>query len=81
LYQYFQDNPSNYQIFPDYQKALEMVQKSIVLNPYRPGTYSTEAWIYFEMGNKEKAIEVQNKGIEIYPLPAYIQDLEKFKSM
>jgi thioredoxin-related protein len=70
-----------FKIKDDYQKALDMVQKSIVLNPYRPGTYSTEAWIYFEMGNKEKAIEVQNKGIDIYPLPAYIQDLEKFKSM
>jgi thioredoxin-related protein len=64
-----------------YQKALEMVQKSIILNPFRSGTYSTEAWIHFEMGNKEKAIELQNKAIEIYPLPAYIQDLEKFKSI
>ena len=70
-----------FKIKDEYQKALEMVQKSITLNPYRPGTYSTLAWIHFEMGNKEKAIEVQNKGIEIYPLPAYIQDLEKFKSM
>ncbi len=68
-----------FKIIDDYQKALDMVQKSIILNPYRPGTYSTEAWIYFEMGNKEKAIEEQNKAIEIYPLPAYIQDLEKFK--
>jgi len=70
-----------FKIKNDYQKSLEMVQKSIVLNPYRPGTYSTEAWIYFEMGDKEKAIESQNKAIEIYPLPAYFQDLEKFKSM
>jgi tetratricopeptide (TPR) repeat protein len=70
-----------FKIKNDYQKVLDMVQKSIELNPNRPGTYSTEAWIYFEMGNKEKAIEAQNKGIKIYPLPAYIQDLEKFKSM
>ena len=70
-----------FKIKDDYQKALDMVQKSIALNPYRPGTYSTEAWIYFEIGNKEKAIESQNKAIEIYPLPAYFQDLEKFKSM
>jgi thioredoxin-related protein len=69
-----------FKIKPDYQKALNMVQKSIKLNPFRAGTYSTEAWIYFEMGNKEKAIEEQNKGIMIYPLPAYIQDLGKFKS-
>lgn len=70
-----------FKIKPDYQKALKMVQKSIILNPFRAGTYSTEAWIYFEMGNKEKAIELQNKAIEIYPLPAYYQDLEKFKSI
>ncbi len=70
-----------FKIKKDYQKALDMVQKSIILNRNRPGTYSTEAWIHFEMGNKEKAIELQNKAIEIYPLPAYIQDLEKFKSM
>lgn len=70
-----------FKIKTDYQKALKMVQKSILLNPFRAGTYSTEAWIYFEMGNKAKAIEAQNKGIEIYPLPAYIQDLEKFKTL
>jgi tetratricopeptide (TPR) repeat protein len=69
-----------FKIKNDYQKALSMVQKSVSLNPYRPGTYSTEAWIHFEMGNKEKAIELQKKAIEIYPLPAYFQDLEKFKS-
>jgi tetratricopeptide (TPR) repeat protein len=70
-----------FKIKDDYQKALDMVQKSVLLNPCRPGTYSTEAWIYFEMGKKEKAIEVQNQAIEIYPLQAYFQDLEKFKSM
>jgi tetratricopeptide (TPR) repeat protein len=70
-----------FKIKDDYPRALEMVQKSIRLNPYRAGTYSTEAWIHFEMGNREKAIESQNKGIEIYPLPAYFKDLEKFKSI
>lgn len=64
----------------DYNKALTMVQKSIELNPFRSGTYSTEAWIHFEMGNKVKAIELQNKAIEIYPNPSYYQDLEKFKT-
>lgn len=64
----------------DYNKALTMAQKSIELNPFRSGTYSTEAWIHFEMGNKVKAIELQNKAIEIYPNPSYYQDLEKFKT-
>lgn len=70
-----------YKIKDDYPKALKMVEKSISLNPFRAGTYSTEAWIHFEMGSKEKAIESQNKAIELYPLPAYFQDLEKFKSI
>ena len=64
----------------DYQKALTMVQKSISLNPERAGTYSTEAWLCFEMGEKEKAIQLQKKVIELYPHPSYIQDLEMFKA-
>ena len=69
-----------FRIKEDYQKAITMVQKSISLNPGRSGTYSTEAWIHYEMGDKEKAIQLQNKAIEIYPNPSYIQDLEKFKT-
>jgi tetratricopeptide (TPR) repeat protein len=68
----------NFKIKQDYNKALSMVQKSIELNPYRSGTYSTEAWIHFEMGNKDKAIELQKKAIEIYPNPSYYKDLEIF---
>lgn len=64
----------------DYQNALTMVQKSIFINPNRAGTYSTEAWIHYEMGDKEQAIKLQNKAIELYPHPSYIQDLEMFKS-
>jgi len=64
----------------DYGKALDMVQKSISINPGRAGTYSTEAWIHFEMGDKEKAIQLQNKAIELYPHASYIADLEKFKA-
>jgi tetratricopeptide (TPR) repeat protein len=63
----------------DYGKALEMVQKSISINPERAGTYSTEAWIYFEMGDRQKAIQFQNKAIELYPNSSYIKDLEMFK--
>jgi thioredoxin-related protein len=70
-----------FKIPEEYNKAITMVQKSISLNPYRSGTYTTEAWLHFEMGNKEKAIELEKKAIEIYPHPSYIQDLEKFKSM
>jgi tetratricopeptide (TPR) repeat protein len=70
-----------FKIKRDYEKALSMVQRSVELNPYRSGTYSTEAWIHFEMGDKNKAIELQNKAIEIYPNPSYYKDLEKFKGL
>jgi thioredoxin-related protein len=68
----------SFKMTSDYAKALVMVQKSILLHPVRSGTYSTEAWIHFEMGNKEKAIELQKKAIEILPHPAYLKDLELF---
>jgi tetratricopeptide (TPR) repeat protein len=67
-----------FKIKEDYEKALKMAQKSISLNPGRAGTYSTEAWIHYEMGNKEKAIELQKKAIEIYPNASFTNDLEIF---
>lgn len=67
-----------FKIKEDYEKALEMAKKSISLNPGRAGTYSTEAWIHFEMGNKEKAIELQKKALEIYPNSSFNKDLEIF---
>jgi tetratricopeptide (TPR) repeat protein len=62
----------------DYPKALAMAQKSISINPNRAGTYSTEAWIHFGLGDKEKAIELQRKAIDLYPYPSYLQDLAVF---
>jgi thioredoxin-related protein len=67
-----------FKVKEDYEKALMMAQKSISLNPGRAGTYSTEAWIHFEMGDREKAIELQKKAIEIYPNPSFNKDLEIF---
>ena len=56
-----------------------MVQKSISINPERAGTYSTEAWIHFEMGDRQKAIQFQKRAIELYPNPSYIRDLDVFQ--
>jgi tetratricopeptide (TPR) repeat protein len=63
----------------EYPKALRMVQKSISLNPSRPGTYSTEAWIHFEMGDKVKAIELQKKAIALFPDRGFLQDIKTFE--
>lgn len=68
-----------FKIQKEYPKALTMVQQSIALNPSRPGTYSTEAWIHFEMGDTEKAIQLTKKAIEIYPDPGFVRDLETFE--
>jgi len=68
-----------FRIKENYGKALEMVRSSITLNPERAGTYSTEAWIHFEMGDRQKAIQLQNKAIQLYPNPSFIRDLEIFK--
>lgn len=68
-----------FKIQEEYTKALTMVQKSISLNPGRPGTYSTEAWIHFAMGDKAKAIELLKKAIEIFPDRGFLQDLKTFE--
>jgi tetratricopeptide (TPR) repeat protein len=71
----------SFKLDEDYEKALEMAKRSIALDPGRSGTYSTAAWIYYEMGDKEQAIQLQNKAIELYPHPSYIQDLKKFQTL
>jgi tetratricopeptide (TPR) repeat protein len=69
-----------FKIKEDYKKALTMVQKAISINPNIAGYYSTQAWLYYEIGEKEKAIQLQKKAIELYPHPVYVEDLEKIKS-
>ncbi len=68
-----------FKVQEEYPKALSMVQKSIALNPGRPGTYSTEAWIHFEMGDRERAVQLTKKAIDIYPDPGFIKDLQTFE--
>lgn len=70
----------SFKIEKDYKKALSMAGKSISLNPDRAGTYSTEAWIYFNMGDKQNAISFQKKAIEVFPDPSFIRDLETFEN-
>jgi tetratricopeptide (TPR) repeat protein len=70
----------SFELRNDYPKALLMAQKSISINPERSGTYATEAWIEFRLGENQKAIDLLNKAIELYPHPSYIKDLAVFKS-
>ena len=69
----------SFKVQEEYPKALSMVQKSISLNPSRAATYSTEAWIHFEMGDTQKAIQLLKKGKEIYTDRSFVKDLETFE--
>jgi tetratricopeptide (TPR) repeat protein len=69
----------SFKLEKDYKKALAMARKSIRLNPERAGTYSTEAWILFGMGDTKNAISIQKKAIEVFPDPSFIRDLETFE--
>lgn len=64
----------------DYEKALAMVRKSISLNPENASFYFTEAWIFYEMGDKARAVQLKNRAIELFPNTTSIQDPEKFEA-
>ncbi len=70
----------SFKIKDQYPKALSLVQKSISINPSRPGTHSTESWIYFEMGDKQKAIESVKRAIDLFPDRGFLQDLKTFEA-
>jgi len=62
----------------DYSKALAMSRKSISLNPGVAGYYFTEAWICNELGDKARALQLQNRAIELFPNTSSILYPEKF---
>ncbi len=55
------------------------VQKSIGLNPGKPGTSSTGAWIHYEMGDRQKAIDATKKATDIFHDRVILRDLETFQ--
>lgn len=69
-----------FKIEEDYMDALEMIDKAIQINPTVAGYWDTQAWLYFELGESEKACLSEQKAIELYPHNVYKQALDKFKS-
>ncbi len=67
-----------FKIKKDYAKALDMVHKAIIINPNYANYYDTQAWLFFESGDREKAIQSMKKAIELNPHPVYKDELEKF---
>lgn len=69
-----------FKIKEDYNDALEMMQKAIQINPDDARYWDTQAWLYFEIGKTEKAIQSENKAIELFSHPAYKEALKKFEA-
>lgn len=69
----------SFNIKKDFNNAFEMVQKAISINPNDPNYLDTQAWLYFALGDREKAIQSEEKAIELHPLPGYKAALDKFK--
>ncbi len=48
-------------------KALEMSQKAVMLEPNNAAYLDTMGWIYFQLGNYEKSLEWIQKSLELEP--------------
>jgi thioredoxin-related protein len=70
-----------FKIEEDYNEALEMIEKAIGINPNIARYWDTQAWLYFETGETEKAARSEQKAIDLFPHSAYKQALENFKSV
>jgi tetratricopeptide (TPR) repeat protein len=63
-----------------YPKAIQMAQKALELEPRADQIWDTLAWIYFETGDKDKAIKAMEKAARLNPKEKrYQENLRKFK--
>ena len=63
-----------------YERGIELAVKAVQLKPDGSGIWDTLAWLYFENGNIDKAVESINKAIELKPDEKYYREsLEKIK--
>jgi len=70
-----------FKIEEDYKEALEMIHKAISINPNIARYWDTQAWLYFEIGELDKATHSEQKAIDLFPHSTYKKALEKFKSI
>ena len=60
--------------------GIELAQKAIKLDPESASKWDTLAWLYFESGEKEKALKAMRKAVELRPdSEGYKQNLEKME--
>ena len=63
-----------------YDRAIEMIKRALEINDGQASYWDTLAGLYFETGNREGAIEAQEKAVELRPdFQAYQQKLEKYQ--
>ena len=59
---------------------VELAQKAVKLDPGSASKWDTLAWLYFESGEKDKALKAMRKAVELRPdSEGYKQNLEKME--
>lgn len=61
----------------EYFKAIELLQKAIVLDPYMPQLYTRLGSVYYELGMKKEAKDAWNKAYSIDPQNEELKGLLK----
>ena len=51
----------------DYYKAIETLQKALILDPYMPQLYSRLGSIYYELGLPKEALESWARALQLDP--------------
>ena len=66
----------------EYKTAMQYVQEALILKPDAYYIWDTLAWLYFENGEQQKAVEASTKALNLAPekqYDAYKSALEKIK--
>ena len=63
-----------------FDHGVELAQKAVKLDPGSASKWDTLAWLYFESGEKDKALKAMRKAVELRPdSEGYKQNLEKME--
>ncbi|MHB8054232.1 MAG: tetratricopeptide repeat protein [Candidatus Aminicenantales bacterium] len=70
-----------YHVKDQYPKAIQMAQKALELEPGADSIWDTLARIYYETGDKDKAIKAMKKAARLNPKKkSYQESLQKFRT-
>jgi tetratricopeptide (TPR) repeat protein len=62
----------------DYKSAIDLCRRAIELEFFNPDHYANLARVYVAAGNRRKAIETADKGLEVHPDDAYLAEVRKW---